>query len=212
MELGRYGSCDEQDVGFTGKHEDKQRVNYKDEGDGFLVDSIAEAGYTYCFFFHNQPAPNHYLRQGYSPTHVHLLHLFDLLPSKNHIIGLDNLFMSAKLCAGAYKGKNQVQINGVVQKNGHGIPLCVMQEFQKNAKEADKVRGTIKAAVLEGDLACPNIVCMSYYDAKDVYFMSTAATEITWVEKERNVYNKEEQKVVKMKFLQPNWWMTTTMG
>jgi hypothetical protein len=78
-----------------------------------------------------------------------------------------------------------------------------MQEFQKNAKEADKDRGTIKAAVLEGDPACPSIICMSYYDAKDVYFMSTAATEITWVIKERNVYNKEEQKVVKMKFLRP---------
>jgi hypothetical protein len=29
---------------------------------------------------------------------------------------------------------------------------------------------TIKAAVLEGDLTCPSIVCMSYYDAKDVFF------------------------------------------
>jgi hypothetical protein len=33
--------------------------------------------------------------------------------------------------------------------------------------------------------------------------MSTAATEITRVKKERNVYNKEAQKVVKMKFLWP---------
>ncbi len=86
-----------------GKHEDKQRINYKDEGDGFLVDSVAESGYTYCFFFHNQPAP----------------------------------------------------------------------------------------------------ICMSFYDAKDVYFMSTSATEIKWAEKERHVYNKEAQKVVSMKFLRP---------
>jgi len=200
--FGKFGSCDEQDIGFTGKHEDKQRINYKDEGDGFLVDSVAESGYTYCFFFRNQPAPSPYIRQGYSPTHARVLHLFDLLPSKNHVIGLDNLFMSAKLCAGAYKGKNQVQIHGVVRKTGRGVPTCVLQEFQKNAKEADKVRGTIKAAVLD-DPECPAIVCMSYYDAKDVYFMSTSATEIKWVEKERRVYNKETQKVVSMKFLRP---------
>jgi hypothetical protein len=201
--FGRYGSCDEQDIGFTGKHEDKQRINYKDEGDGFLTDSIADSGYTYCFFFRNQPAPAHYVRQGYSPTHARVLHLFDLLPSKNHIIGLDNLFMSAKLCIGAYKGKNQVQIHGVVRKNGRGVPSCVLQEFQKNPKEADKVRGTIKAAVLDNDPGCPSVICVSYYDSKDVYFMSTSATEIKWVEKERRVYHKEEQKVVKMKFLRP---------
>jgi hypothetical protein len=29
---GRFDSCDEQDIGFTGKHQDKQRINYKDEG------------------------------------------------------------------------------------------------------------------------------------------------------------------------------------
>jgi hypothetical protein len=200
--FGKFGSCDEQDIGFTGKHEDKQRINYKDEGDGFLVDSVAESGFTYCFFFRNQPAPSNYIRQGYSPTHARVLYLFDLLPSKNHVIGLDNLFMSAKLCIGAYKGKNQVQIHGVVRRNGRGVPTCVLQEFQKNAKEADKVRGTIKAAVLD-DPECPAIVCMSFYDAKDVYFMSTSATEIKWVEKEWRVYNKEAQKVVSMKFLRP---------
>jgi hypothetical protein len=201
--FGKFGACDEQVIGFTGKHEDKQRINYKDEGDGFLVDSVAEAGYTYCFFFRNQPAPNHYIRQGYSPTHARVLHLFDLLPSKNHVIGLDNLFMSVKLCTAAYSGKNQVQIHGVVRRTGRGVPACVLQEFQKNPKEADKVRGTIKAAVLEGDPSCPSLICMSYYDAKDVYFMSTAATEIKWVVKERSVYDKNAQKLVKMKFMRP---------
>jgi hypothetical protein len=33
--------------------------------------------------------------------------------------------------------------------------------------------------------------------------MSTSATEIRWVKKERQVFHKEKQKVVKMKFLQP---------
>jgi hypothetical protein len=91
----------------------------------------------------------------------------------------------------------------VVRKNGGGIPSCVLQEFQKNPKEADKVQGTIKVAVLDNDPGSPSVICVSYYDSKDVYFMSTSATEIKWVEKERRVVHKEEQKVVKIKFLQP---------
>jgi hypothetical protein len=49
---------------------------------------------------------------------------------------------------------------------------------------------------------------MSFYllcfllQCKDVYFMSTAATELKWVKKERRVYNKEAKKLVTMKFLQ----------
>jgi hypothetical protein len=57
---------------------------------------------------------------------------------------------------------------------------------------------------MEGNPECPNICCISYYDSKDVYFMSTSATEIRWVQKERRVFNKDSQKVVRMKFMQPN--------
>jgi len=111
--------------------------------------------------------------------------------------------MSVKLYTAAYSGKNQVQIHGVVRRTCRGVPACVLQEFQKNSKEADKVRGTIKAAVLEGDSSCPSLICMSYYDAKDVYFMSTAVTEIKWVLKERSVYDKNAQKLVKLTFMRP---------
>jgi len=58
-----------------------------------------------------------------------------------------------KLCIGAYKGKNQVQIHGVVRKSGRGVPPC-------------KVRGTVKAAVFEGGPSCPSICCAFYYNAK----------------------------------------------
>jgi hypothetical protein len=49
-DFGEFGSCDEQCIGFTGSHKDKQRINYKKEGDGFLADSICEERYTYSFF------------------------------------------------------------------------------------------------------------------------------------------------------------------
>jgi hypothetical protein len=48
---------DEQMIGFKGNHQDKQRISYKREGDGFLADAISEDGYTYSFYFRNMPAP-----------------------------------------------------------------------------------------------------------------------------------------------------------
>lgn len=200
-DMGEVLSCDEQDIGFTGRHQDKQRVNYKDEGDGFLTDSLCQDGYTYSFYFRNMPAPKKYLDKGFSPTHSRVLFLFDTLKDKNHVVGLDNLFMSAKLAYGAYTGKNQVKIHGVVRKTHRGVPTCVFQETKKNPNEAALVRGTIKAAVLEGDPKCPDVCVLSFYDSKDVYLMSTACSTLKWVEKERRVFDKTQQKMVKMKFL-----------
>ena len=50
-DCGRALSGDEQTIGFKGNHADKQRINYKREGDGFLTDAICDKGFTYCFFF-----------------------------------------------------------------------------------------------------------------------------------------------------------------
>jgi len=36
-------------------------------------------------------------------------------------------------------------VHGVAYKSGHGLPKYVIQEEIKNAKEAEKVRGTTKA-------------------------------------------------------------------
>jgi hypothetical protein len=86
--MGEVLSCDEQDIGFTGRHQDKQQVNDKDEGDGFSTDLFCQDEYTYSFYFHNMPAPKKYIDEGYSPTHSRVLFLFDLLKEKKHILGL----------------------------------------------------------------------------------------------------------------------------
>jgi hypothetical protein len=39
-------SGDEQTIEFKGNHADKQRINYKREGDRFLTDAIYDKGYT----------------------------------------------------------------------------------------------------------------------------------------------------------------------
>jgi hypothetical protein len=192
-DFGEFGSCDEQCIGFTGNHKDKQRINYKKEGDGFLADSICKEGYTYSFFFRNQPAPAHYLNQGFSPTHSRVLFLFDTLPCKNHAIGLDNLFMSAKLAWGAYTRKNQVKIHGVVRRHNRGVPACVFQEDKTRKEDIGAARGTLKAAILKGDKNCPNLCVISYYDSKVVYLMSTATQSVGWKVKDQKVFNKSKK-------------------
>ena len=55
---GQDAAIDEQTNGFQGKHEDKKRIDEKNEGDGFQSDSLnVEGGYTWAFYFRNNPAP-----------------------------------------------------------------------------------------------------------------------------------------------------------
>ena len=95
--LGQYISEDEQTVGCKGRHPDIIRINFKKEGDGFQCDSICSDGYTYKFYFRNQPAPKKYLDKNLAPLHTRPMALFDQLPSKHYKCGMDNLYVSAKV-------------------------------------------------------------------------------------------------------------------
>ena len=55
--LGVVFSVDEQTMGFKGNHADKLRITYKKEGDGFQCDALCQDGYTFTFYFRNQPVP-----------------------------------------------------------------------------------------------------------------------------------------------------------
>ena len=46
------------------------------------------------------------------------------------------------------------------------------QEEVKNCKEKVKVRGIVKADILEVDLSCHNLVATSVYDTKSVHMLS----------------------------------------
>ena len=54
---GPFIAGDKQDAGFKGRHPDKQRVTFMKEGDGFLIDALADDGFTLTFYFRNMPAP-----------------------------------------------------------------------------------------------------------------------------------------------------------
>jgi hypothetical protein len=88
----------------------------------------------------------------------------------------------------------------VCRKEGHRILVCVFQkEVKKNEQAA--VRGTTKAAVLEGDPEYKDLVAFSVYDTKPVHFLSTAYTNLHWIEIAKKVYNKDSRISIVMKFL-----------
>jgi hypothetical protein len=189
-DMGKHVSCNEQTIGFQGQHQDKQRINYKKEGDGFQADCICKNGYTYSFYFHNVAAPKKYLKRKCSPLHSRVLFLFDQLPCKNIIIRLDNLYISAQFCREALTGKNHVMVHGVCRREGHGISPCVLQKEVKKNEQAS-VRGRTRAAVLEGDPDCADLVAFSVYDTKSVHFLSTVCTSLCWKEKTKWIYDKD---------------------
>jgi hypothetical protein len=115
---------------------------------------------------------------------------------------LDNLYISAQFCKEALSGKNQVMVHGVCRASGRGLPACIIQKEETKKEEQERVRGKTKAAVLEGDPACPNLVAFSVYDTKKpVNFLSTACANLIWKEKTKKVYDKVSGTMVSMKFL-----------
>ena len=60
-----------------------------------------------------------------------------------------------------------------------------------------------KAAILQGDPECSDVVVYSIYDTKPVNFLLTACGNLKWMKKERRVYDKVKGMTVSMKFLCP---------
>ena len=189
---------------FKGRHRDKRQIKYKAEGEGFQADALCDDGYKYQVYLCNDPAPKKYLKQGLSPLHSRTMALFDSLEDDYHHVGMDNLYNSAAFCRAAYNHPQKVLCRGVARKSGRGIPPSVYQEEVKNITQQRDVRGTVKAAVLEGDPGCPNLVVSSVYDTKPVHYLSMVSELVEWVEVEKNVYNVETDETEGMKFLQMN--------
>jgi hypothetical protein len=200
---GKHLSGDEQTIGFQGRHHAKQRITYKSEGDGFQCDAICDQGYTYNFYFRNAPPPEKYIKSGWSPLHARMLYMMEQLENKYHCMWMDNLYLSAKFVKGCYNHPNKILLAGVCRKGMRGVPECVIQPEAKPA-EVKSVRGTVKAAVLKGDDDCPNMIALSLYDAKPVYFLSMIHTDIKWVTNTNRVYCRGTSEMEDNKFLRLN--------
>ena len=75
----------------------------------------------------------------------------------------------------------------MTRKEGKGIPTCVRQFEVKDEKMLEAVRNTVQVAVLEGDEQINDLVAISFYDSKQVYFISTVVPEIKWEVCGRNI-------------------------
>ena len=106
------------------------------------------------------------------------MYLFDSWYYEYHICGVDNLYMSAKFCRDNFNHSNNIKLHGVTRKSGRGLPVCVLQEELQNRSQKDKVRGTVCAAELVGDIDCPSLIAVSVYDTKPVHFLTMATKEI----------------------------------
>ena len=133
--VGENCAIDEQTNGFQGKHEDKKRHDEKREGDGFQSDSLnVEGGYTWAFYFRNQPPPPKLIEEGLSPLHARTLALIAQLDGENHCVYMDNLYLSAKSCLHAWK-KLKAKVHGVCRQGGRGIPEEIKQEAKTKQNE-----------------------------------------------------------------------------
>ena len=85
-----------------------------------------------------------------------------------------------------------------------GIPLSVLQVEQKSRKYQIKLRVNVKAALLEGDDACPNLVACSIYDTKPVHYFSMVCDTLKLVVMEKSCFNVETGMVETLIFLRMN--------
>lgn len=203
-QLGKSFSVDEMTMGFKGNHRDKKRITYKAEGDGFQCDALCQNGYTFQIWMRNDLAPKKYITQGLSPLHSRVMGLFDTVSDTYHHCAMDNLYNSAAFCKAAFNHPMKILAHGVARKGLRGIPKCVMQDEVKNRTEQLLVRGTVKAAVLEGDPSCPNLLASSVYDTKPVHYLSMATDKLQWTEVSKAVYNIDSGEVEYLRFLRMN--------
>jgi len=190
-------------IGFQGHHSDKMRISYKREGDGFQCDALCDNGFTYSVFFRNERPPAQHTRLGFSALHARSLWLLDQLKDRFHKVHVDNLYMSAKFAKGAWNLPTKVMVGGVTRTNDRGLPNHVLQEPVKKEQHLS-VHGTIKAAVLEGDKDCPQLVALSIYDVKPVHFLTMHAESICWIQKKRPVWNPVKRCLDDITFLRCN--------
>ena len=85
-------------------------------------------------------------------------------------------------------------VYGVTRKSGRGIPKCILQEEVKTKDELARVRGTLKVAKLVGDEKLQGLVAVSLYDTKPVYVLTNAIEQVKWIQKDRQLYDKTQNK------------------
>ena len=71
------------------------------------------------------------------------------------------------------------------------IPTSILHFEQQSIKYQIKFRGTVKASLLEGDTACPNLVAYSIYDTNPVNYLSMVCDTLKWAVMKKPCFNVE---------------------
>ena len=200
--LGRNFSVDKQTCSMQGQSMYKTRCGkFKRIGDGLQTDCIADDGYTWDFYFRNEPVDHAWIHQGLSPMHARLMHMFSQLEEQGHECNMDNLFNSVKFARAAFSLPQKVKVQGVIRKSGRGVPPVVLQEPAKGKAAEGAARGTTKVAVLRGDPKSQDLIVASCYDQKPFYMISNAASHVTWDKITKKMYSHVQKKKVPYSFL-----------
>jgi len=203
-DLGPTVSADEQTCSMQGQSIYKTRCGkFKRIGDGIQTDAIADDGYTFDFYFRNEPVAKKWISAGLSPMHARLLHMFEIFLDLYHRVNMDNLFNSVKFSIAAANCKTKVLTQGVFRKNSRGAPPIVFQE-EVTGKKAEAARGTVKAAVLKGDPRAQGLIVASCFDQKPFYMVSDVATKVGWNAVEKKVFSHSANKKIIYRFLRFN--------
>jgi len=96
-------------------------------------------------------------------------------------------------------------MNGVLRNHLKGVPKIVAQSEIQNEALALAAKNMANIAVLKGEPGIDDLVAISYYDSKLVYFFSTVIKHVSWTVMEKMVFNRSTQVKYSMKFLRPNF-------
>ena len=66
-------------------------------------------------------------------------------------------------------------------------------------------KGTVKVVVLYGDPDIKQMIEISYYDSKPIYFLSTVVRNVEWIELTRKCFNREKFLMDEVSFLRQNF-------
>ena len=100
-------------------------IKFKKKGDGFLVDSWADAEYTYSFYFRNDLPLAKYKSTGLSVLHKWYLGIYNSLPDSNYQVWLDNLYTSYPFIVTSLDYPKYVIVEGICRKEKRSVPDSV---------------------------------------------------------------------------------------
>ena len=90
--LGVSTSVDETKIVFQDRHQDKRRVTYKSEGEGFQADAIYQYSFWYQLLFQNYPSTQKYINMWLSPLHARKMNLFDTVYDEYHQCAMEKSY------------------------------------------------------------------------------------------------------------------------